>query len=167
MIRGLRHNHRIIFVVLALAAPALFLVGLSRRQKIPTMPTHPPALAIDLPVQGRPVLDSDQLWPGHAVTIRLFGNTKRMVLELVPEMDYGKPDLLVYWNEGDEDGLHEDASLLGSLSGRASRRFLLPARAAQVSGRLILYSLGHAETVDQVALPSMEAYRGDFLEEEE
>ncbi len=167
MIRGLRDKHRIIFVVLALLAPALFVWGLSARRKIPTMKHHPPALAIDIPVQGKPVLNNNKLWPDHAVTIRLYGNTGRMVLELEPDKDYGKPDLLVYWSEGDFGSLHEDDTLLGSLSGRATRRFMLPAKAAQVSGRLILYSLGHAETYDQVLLPSMEAYRDGPLEEDE
>jgi len=159
MIVQLRTRHRLAMIVVAVVAPLILFAGVILRAPMPVMETIPP-LDEDLFVDGAPLFDRDGLWDNLAMTTRLYGDRRYMVLELVPETDPDRPDLLVIWQAG-QGGDPADGHVLGSLAGRRACRFLLPAHAAERDGSLTLFSLAHGETVARCELPSVAVYRED------
>jgi hypothetical protein len=67
---------------------------------------------------------------------------------------YWRPDAVDRDDAGDLDAPGAGAHLLGTMSGAEPRRFALPAAALSGDGRLLLWSLAHAELVASAALPA-------------
>ena len=168
MIAQLRTSHRVVFILLALAGPVLLVGGLYVRKLPQTMPSFPPILPSDLPISGDWWLNDNTLWEVMPIQTRLYGTHKRMILELAPSRAFTQPDILVIWQQGEALEYDSDkAYLLGSLSARQTCRFRLPPDALDQNGRLFLYSLAYDQQIASCALPSKEAFQGDFRPEEE
>ena len=128
MIRPLRRDHQLAFVVLTLLLPALFIAGLALRRPIPR--------AGELPGQFLPT--SNIIEGGGQGSLDLNSLRKSNV-----------PDPLVYWSRerpsGNEPG--NNAVLLGALSSWVGMGSLLPADAGE-EGYLIVYSLAQKRVID-------------------
>lgn len=147
MIRSLRARHRAIFVLLAVLVPAGYAAALLGRR------APPPASA----------------WPGEGPTGATTGARRTVMwsqLELLTEIarsddgvlrvralswsEPAPPGLALYWSAGDPAGeLPDGARFLGAL-GPAAREFEL--RDVAEGGWLVLYSLGHGESLGALAL---------------
>jgi hypothetical protein len=145
VIRPLRVLHRRAVIVLAVALPVLFALGLAARRG---PRTEAPPAALLPPPAAEPVHATDlgALWPDFAVGAELGtdpADPGRLLLRLIPGAPVEAPDLLVYWAAAPAAAgrLPADAVLLGALAGTAPASYPLPAGAAH-GGRLILYSLG-------------------------
>jgi hypothetical protein len=148
VIARLRRRHRVATIALAALMPPALAVALIERAEAPTSAV-PVALIGDVTI-GSPRWSRDDLFAALSIRARGFAGERGAVVELQPLLDPLLPDLLVYWSaDGAGDALPEGAQLLGRLAGVEARRFALPAP----SGRLHLYSLGHARLVDSAALP--------------
>jgi hypothetical protein len=135
VIRRLRVLHRFIFVVLALALPALLVASLrARRHTLPV--TTPKVSTVD--TSGFRLLEKTGL------SVRISSGS----IDVIPVRPLSVPDPLLYWSR--QDSMGEGATLLGPLEGMSLRRYPIPE-----SGYLIVYSLGRREVVasDRVELP--------------
>ena len=100
------------------------------------------------------------LWGELAILTRLHADATpatRLAVELHPEAALKAPDVLVYWHMGlppTEGTVPENAHLLGALAGTQARHFALPDTTLHTDGHLILYSLGHQQTIAMALLSS-------------
>lgn len=156
MIAPLRRRHRAMVAVLAVLLPVGYATALLARPTFPVAPapqTEPAAgVLAERPIQ----LDL----PGSYVRVRTWRAGGERFVELAPRIDLEQPDVLVYaLDEGryhgssfvgdaslDPSALSE-AYLLGTLQGRASVQYRLPAELEGAPFRLILYSLARHEVV--------------------
>lgn len=147
MIRSLRARHRAIFVLLAVLVPAGYAAALLDRR------APPPA----------------SVWPGEGLPGASEGARRTVMwsqVELLTEIARGDdgalrvralswsepapPGLALYWSAVDPAGdLPDGARFVGAL-GPAAREFTL--RDVAGGGWLVLYSLGHGETLGALAL---------------
>ena len=150
MIRRLRTRHRWTAIVLWLLLPAAYGVGLVVR---PEDPVGQVSAAVRPELGGLSYEDGwrfVQLENGSELAMRSIESAQGFVthVELQPETDLKRPDVLVYWSREaaiGAAGLPGDAVLLGSLAGTERRRYPLPSGVAWGEGALVLYSLGHQE----------------------
>ncbi|MDJ0841513.1 MAG: hypothetical protein QNK37_33710 [Acidobacteriota bacterium] len=164
----MRTAHRVAFLVMAAAAPALLIGSLLVRQLPAEVDRFAPVRPEDHAVSGQWWLNDDTLWGELTIETRLYGTSKRMILELAPKVAFEEPDILVMWQEGESTEVAgENAYLLGTLSAKQARRFQLPPTAYERNGRLFLYSLAWDKHIASCALPSKEAYEGEFRPSEE
>ncbi len=143
-------------IALALAAPAVLLAGVLARTPEARMEALPEALR-QTPKAPTSVLavEYSGLWGATPILTRLFPAPHvgaNVVVELEPQRDLRRPDLLVYWMPAsqDADAFPAKARLLGRLAATTARRFSLP----EAQGSLVLYSLGHQERVATATLPA-------------
>ncbi|MGD1903952.1 MAG: hypothetical protein ACFB9N_17120 [Geitlerinemataceae cyanobacterium] len=75
-------------------------------------------------------------------------------IELTSVFNLRIPDPLLYWAPGKDapEALGDDAILLGGLSGRSRRRFVLPDE-AKSGGQLVLFSQGSSTVIGAGPLP--------------
>jgi len=160
MIAPLRKRHRVLTLIVAVAAPALFFVAIAARAPVPAMEAEQLA-GLDRRVQRHEIPDYTYEQPAHrefaatwwsgeplttggAVEWRWDGRfigVRRMARVLAP-------DLLVYLAAGPHDvGLPSDAVLLGAFDGVGEQYFELPGLPVPSGSRALLYSLAHAEVV--------------------
>lgn len=153
MIRPLRTRHRVMVTALAVALPLLFVAGLLARTPPAEMEVLPEVLRPFSEAYPALLGEEPDLWGDVAIVTRLHADAvpaSRLAVELRPEADLKTPDVLVYWHAGTvaaAGAIPDDAYLLGALAGVHARRFALPDTALRVDGRLILYSLGHQQTI--------------------
>ncbi len=71
MIRQLRNRHRLVFAVLALLLPVIFIAGLLARKPIPRVESFPNLTARDLSPRAVKVLDLTDLWDELSIHTRV------------------------------------------------------------------------------------------------
>jgi hypothetical protein len=140
---------------MAACVPLGLVVGLASRRAVPTLPSLPPGLVGDV---GEPV-GSVRRWTARvgdvALELAAWGVGSERFVEIAPEADLERPDVLVYLTLGGAatgERVPEDALLLGTLAGATTRRFALPPAAAD-GGKLLFYSLAHQRALGVADLP--------------
>ena len=154
MIQPLRARHRRIFSVLAPAVALAYVAALSARRDVPVSDTSATALRKRAAVDGAWARGSAQ-WDELAIRARVIRSGEGWMLDLWPERDPMRPDVLVYAcrASGRSEGLPADARLLGTLAGVQPRRFALPADLQPAECVVMLYSLGHGEVIGMAPCP--------------
>ena len=145
MIQPLRRTHRVIFFVLGIALPVLFIAGLASR--------HAPLPAVR-PVEGKLAKKNGGtefvLNRGSSkFKVRLVENKKggsEREFLVIPDSGFLAPDVFLYWSETKpERFISPNARLLGKLGPRALYR--IPAGSA---GYFVLYSVAQDEVLGSV-----------------
>lgn len=151
MILRLRRRHRSMFRALAVGLPLAWVFGIAGRQPVPVMGTLP-ALVFGESPTARPVLGDQVIFPGPSpIRLRWFpeeSSESGLALTLLTHDPGMGPDRLVYWVSGpgtDAQTLPDSACLLGAFVPGAP--LAIPVEMLGRNGRLILYSLAHAEVV--------------------
>lgn len=164
MIHERRQAHFYASVTLACILPLGFLASLLLR------PNYGPveSTAVELfdqfgfaappPSQQENIFQSMD-WKVGGVTLR--GETLKpaqadslVLLALTPQAEIKQPDVLVYWQAGEQastEALPDDAVFLGSLVGKSRREFELPPAIQGKPGNLLIYSQGKDKVL--AALP--------------
>lgn len=141
MIAPLRRWHRRATAAIVIAVPAVFVAAIVARPGVPVN-ARLPIQSESTPVTSRPLA-----WSRGDVVASLVKtgdggaevafDTRSLSLD---------PDVLVYWFEPGDSGEPPAAGkLLGAIRGNVDSRIALPSRAAEIGGRLALYSLAHDE----------------------
>jgi len=151
MIAPLRRRHRSIFVVLAVAVPALFLAALAHRPVAPQVKKLATELVGTAPTAGRPL----ELFADYASSWVVDADGAHLTLEALAPLR--QPDLLAYFSANAPTATHLPvaALLLGPVTWGQPRTFTLP-KAAAGGGHLVLYSLPHQEVTATAELPGFE-----------
>ena len=150
MIRSLRQQHRRTFIALGIFLPIAFAVGLTARQRVPTVAELPAALAATSQKFAAVEWERTDLFAKSPVQVRLLREQKdagRFAIAFSAAKDFVKPDLIVYWvagNQSTTDTFPANAILLGSFSATA---LPLSDEVSKSNGALILYSLADNEIV--------------------
>jgi hypothetical protein len=151
MILALRQRHRRIFLALGIFLPVAFVIGLTTRRPAPIISALPSALVTTPPTFTELQCERNDLFakvPIHARLLREHGASSRCQIALSFSHVFAKPDLLVYWDNGNVDStaarLPANAQFLGEFNPASA--LLLPDHAT--NGSLILYSLAGQEIVD-------------------
>ncbi len=157
MIHARRVAHRRIVSVLAFVVPALWGAGLLLRPEVPPLSPADRRLLAEAGFAPEPghasPLPASIADAGEAFELRLeTGAGGERLLAIRPTRVILRPDLLVYWLPDGVRAPGAGAVLLGSLSGGSPRSWRLPEAAADGSGEIAVYSLGHGEVVERVAL---------------
>lgn len=157
MIRALRVRQRLLVPVVAAISVPLVVVGLVLRTPDPVTDALPAVLRGLAAPESAPALDGDAGFADLACHAHVWDAVPGLpgpVLELSPEADPRRPDLLLYWmRDGEAKGPGPNSQLLGRLDGTTPTVFSLPAEARTARGTLLLYSLAHGEPVDHAAWP--------------
>jgi hypothetical protein len=150
----LRQRHRRLIWSLAIILPVAVAVGLSARRSVPVAETLPIGLA---PQAGHLVPTAwapDNLFSKTHVRGQLLqdsADVNRLAIRFSSPESFVKPDLIVYWTDGDKtvsESLPNDAQFLGAFTTEIE----LPNKVVRSNGRLILYSLADGEVAD-VSVP--------------
>lgn len=152
MIQPLRAVHRKAFVVLAIALPAVFWIGLRARE----LPLGQSSAIVAMPSSTYLLRQSDRLWGKHIIQSKFYGDSANgddVEVVLLPPLEMDDPDLLLYWT-GDLRPAADISGwkLLGTFA--AGRVFSLPLDAKR-GGHLALYSLAHREFVDSALVEKL------------
>lgn len=145
--------HRWCFATLALGLPAL--LGAALWARYPALQVS--RLPIRLKMSGQPSLWRERCHvAGFAGEARILDESRlsserSYSLELIPEIQEPRPDLLVYWTP-DETLNPETSRLLGPVETVGLSRFPLPAEIRQ-GGRFFFYSLAQRELRGSIKLP--------------
>lgn len=148
MIASLRRRHRFMFLGLSAGLPVLLAAALLDRPAIPAANLPGELLAR---ASGDQLAAGDAAFSNHRATIARFADS----LELQMGSALRAPDVLAYFSTagGDvEAGLPQDARLLGAVD--PNRPNLYPL-AADATGHLVLYSLGHQRVLDSAHLDAV------------
>ena len=153
MIQPLRVVHRRAFVALALALPAILLIGLGARR--PHL--GPSAHATDVLDTGSMVRESSNLWQKHSIQSRFYSKPDRPLdtyVVLLPAQELNEPDLLLYWATNSPQGnvLPGEAQLVGAFT--AGKAFLLPLNQKR-AGYLVLFSPAHQAVFDTARVETL------------
>ena len=145
MIQPLRRTHRVIFFVLGIALPVLFVGGLVSR--------HAPLSPVG-PVQDKLAQDSggSEFVLNHRslnFKVRLLENKKggpEREFLVIPDAGFLAPDVFVYWSETQPGAsISPNARLLGKLGPGELHR--IPAGAG---GYFVLYSVAQNEVLGSI-----------------
>jgi hypothetical protein len=134
-----RRRHRVMILLLGLAVPVIFVLGLMSRQ------TMPIAVAKPVSVQGNKVAQvafsiGDQ---SLSVDVHQQAGQLSLVWQSKPALPY--PDLLIYWQNGDA---FENALLIGNyLNQQMVATQVVPSAASLEGAQLVLYSLAHQQEI--------------------
>ena len=82
---------------------------------------------------------------------------KPALLAITPQRAIQQPDVLVYWQAGDQpstEALADDALFLGSLVGESRREFELTSAIRGKAGNLLIYSQGKDKVLAALPLPA-------------
>lgn len=152
MIRPLRQHHRRLIIALGAVLPVAFAVGIAARKPLPEVYLLPKEFSPVSTVYVAEAWSRADLFPKSPVQVRLlreFTGAGKFAMAFSAAIDFVKPDLLVYWSDGNPNGtnaLPANAILLGAFN---SPSLPLPAAAEKNSGTLLLYSLADNEIVDE------------------
>ena len=160
MIQSRRKAHFFSSVVLVCLLPIIFIAGILGRPKIPPVTDSrvfeqagfiPPENSEKVPIAAEELIAAEV--PIKAQTLQ---QQNQLFLELEPTSALLFPDLLLYWQSGEElpTDLTTSSILLGSLSGTSRRRFPIIQEMQGQEGYLILYSLGDKKLVATLPLPA-------------
>lgn len=151
MIRPLRKRHRRIVVALGIFLPVAFAVGIAVRKPLPEVKSLPNEISPAINSFAAEVWSRADLFPKSPVQLRLLreqSGTGKFAVALSAAEDFVKPDLLVYWLDGNPNvtnALPDNAILLGAFN---APQLPLPAAAEKTNGLLALYSLADNTIVD-------------------
>ena len=151
MIYPLRQSHHHIIIALGILLPVTFVVGIAARKPLPKVNTLPNEISPAINLFAAEVWSRADLFPKSSVRTRLLreqSGTGKFAVALSAAKDFVKPDLLVYWLNGNPnvtDALPDNAILLGAFN---APQLPLPAAAEKTNGLLALYSLADNEIVD-------------------
>lgn len=151
MIRPHRQRHRRIVIALGFFLPVAFAVGIAARKPLPETKSLPNEISPAINSFAVEVWSRADLFPKSPVRIQLLreqSGTGQFAVALSGAKDFVKPDLLVYWLDGNPsvtDALPNNAILLGEFN---APQLPLPAAAEKTNGLLALYSLADNEIVD-------------------
>ena len=145
MIRPLRSRHRILTTIMLVVSAGGLGVGLAARRPMPTMTTLPAALSPEAAPITTPLPLS---WTGEGAPVAALDARGRLSLTLGEPLR--RPDPLLYWAPAagmgqPGEGLPDGAIFLGAVTGDPAQRLALPD--AVGPGRLLIFSLGHAQVV--------------------
>lgn len=150
MIRPHRQRHRRIFIALGVFLPFAFAAGLAARKTVPTLTVMPGALVATPQRWDVVEWERADLFARSPVQVRLLRehtDTDRFAVALSAANDFVKPDLIVYWVEGNPQttaALPTNAILLGAFT---ASTLPLSNEIVNSRGALILYSLADNEIV--------------------
>ena len=151
MIFQLRQRHRRIFLALGILLPVAFAVGLAARKPLPEINSLPKEIAPATAPCGSEAWSRSDMFPKSLVRIRLLREqigAGKYAVAFSAAKDFVKPDLLVYWSDGNSSNpntLPDNAILLGAFN---APQLPLAAAGKKTAGRLVLYSLADHEIVD-------------------
>jgi len=151
MIRPLRQRHRRTFLALGIFLPVVFAVGIAARKPLPEIKSLPYEISPAIDSFASEVWSRPDLFPKSPVQVRLLrqrSGTGKFAVALSAAKDFVKPDLLVYWLDGNPnvtDALPDYAILLGKLY---APELPLPATTETKYGLLVLYSVADNAIVD-------------------
>lgn len=151
MILRLRQRHRRVFAVLVIFLPAAAIIGIAERKPVQPVAELPAALAAGPQQFGVVEWERDDLFPKSPVRVRLLraqGGADRRAIGISAAEGFLKPDLLVYWSEGNPaltGTLPDSALLLGAFDVPV---LPVPDGAGRNPGVLVLYSLADGEIAD-------------------
>ncbi len=151
MIAPLRRRHFHMFVMLAVLLPVAVALAIGARPGDSSRASE----AVESESLGQLLVERPDLFSTVDASVRVFDTSNGgRLLAVTPSAAVRTPDTLIYWLSGTPsadaaaaDGLPSGARLLGPLRNTA---YPLPSEAT--NGRIILYSLGHQEVLDQGAL---------------
>jgi hypothetical protein len=152
MILSLRKRHRRIFTVLTVFLPIVFAVGMAARRPVPAVRTLPKDIVGSQPVFPYTLWGRNDLFRRTSIDLGLLREDKdrgRYAFSFTAPIDFAKPDLIVYWINGDSTNtitLPVNAVLLGAFD--PQRPLVIPDRIPDHTGELLLYSLADGEVVD-------------------
>lgn len=166
MIRPLRQRHRLLLASLALLLPLAFALAMLARKSPSRAEVLPPVLRHAVASFEIVLWQSEKLFPNLNFSARVYGDAlppTQFQLELQPQAELHAPDVLVYWSpriSGASEALLHEAYLLGTLAGKQKRSWILPQAALHNEGTLLIYSLGHQQTLATAVLPLPEILKG-------
>ena len=153
MIRPLRSVHRVVFLVAAVALPALLVAGVRARRPLPLAPVVP------LPVVA--TVAPPLIWNTSAgtTTVTLVGpgaDSSSLEVELAGAPPLRGPDLLLYWTSRriPVEDLDSADALLGAVAAQPVNRYRMPRSVQPGQGSLLLFSLAHHAVLGATAMPS-------------
>jgi hypothetical protein len=147
VIRRLRARHRAIFALLAVLVPAAYAAALLGRRAPPQASAWP-----DEGISGASEGAARTVMWSQVELLTATARTADGALRVraLSWSEPAPPGLALYWSAGDPGGeLPDGARFVGAL-GPATRDFEL--RDVAADGWLVLYSLGHGETLGALAL---------------
>ena len=152
MIRPLRQRHRRMVIVLGVALPIAFVIGIAARKPVPGMISLPKELVASSQIFSVTEWERADLFTKTPMQVRLLRESAgagRFAVEFTAAKDFVKPDLIVYWVAGNPnltDKLPDNARLLGAFN--SSLALSLSPDPRPGSGVLVLYSLADQEIVE-------------------
>lgn len=147
MIQPLRRTHRVVFLVLGIVLPVLFVGGLVARHA-PLSPGGPP--------QDKLAQDSggSKFVLNHGLSkfkVRLVENKKggpEREFLMIPDAGFLAPDVFVYWSETQpRASISPNARLLGKLG--PGEVYSIPAGSG---GYFVLYSVAQSEVLGSISV---------------
>ena len=151
MIRPLRQRQRRIVIALCIFLPLAFALGIVARKPIPVSNPVQSGVSSDKTNFQNVEWQRGDLFTNSAVQVSVVrerpGDGKFGIAFSAPK-DFIKPDLLVYWSDGNvsvTNVLPDNAVLLGAFS---PLKLSLPDSLEKSEGKLILFSLADNEIVD-------------------
>jgi hypothetical protein len=151
MILALRQRHRRMFAVIGILVPFAFAIGIAARKPVPSVATLPTGLKTSERQFSSTEWERGDLFTKSSIQVRLLRESAgvgQFAISFAAPKDFVRPDLIVYWVEGNPpiaDTLPDSASLLGSF---CSPALVLPTEASKANGVIVLYSMADNEIVD-------------------
>jgi hypothetical protein len=149
MIQPLRKMHRLVFLVLGIVLPVLFISGLAGRHA-PLSPSDRTKDALErLNVTGGTEFEMNAGSTKHKVRLiesTMSGSDREF--ELIPDSEFLVPDAFVYWSlTKTESSIAADAKLLGRFG--PGERYRIP---AAVGGYFILFSVARNQVLGSISI---------------
>ena len=149
MIQPLRTIHRRVSIAMATILPAVLILGLAARHRLPQTIGQ----SVPLPASMQFLKQSLSLWRKHSIRTSFYRNLNRPeeLYVLLNSTDLpSEPDLLLYWSSTQpvQNALPDGARLLGAAE--RDRALLLPSDLGN-GGYLVIYSLAHQAVIDSAA----------------
>ncbi len=122
MIRSLRQRHRRTFLTLGIFLPVVFVLGIAARKPLPEIKSLPSEISPAISSSAAEVWSRADFFPNSPVQTRLLreqGGTGKFAVAFSAAKDFVKPDLLVYWLDGNPNAtnaLPDNAILLGAFN---------------------------------------------------
>ena len=157
MIRPLRIRHRVMMTMLAVVAPAVFMLALAERSSVRPGPAPNRSAWIDstlIPLGAEWTVLLNPLVQARYLAVD--GDSVPLGVAVSTTAPVEAPDVLIYWapSVGDSAALPPGATLLGPLPNPGVERYRLPF-SGPPEGYLLLYSLAHRERLAIAKLPAM------------
>lgn len=164
MVISRRQIHLYSFVILAIVLPLCFIAGLVWRPTFAPVDASADALFQRAGFAPSFTWENQEVWrkPNLLKQDQIQLRAEKVLtkaggdpfLNLQPQTDLQRPDVLVYWQQGDTppEALSETSILLGALSGASNRQFSIPTAMQGQTGHLLLFSQGTQEIISAFPL---------------